>query len=105
MTDLALPAWAVLPAGILLIVGGLFVVIAAIGLLRMPIFFARMHPPTMGTTLGTGCVLVASMLVSSAVTGHPVVHELLITLCLVMTTPVSAMTLMGAAIARTRPKA
>ena len=105
MTDLALPAWAVLPAGILLIVGGLFVVIAAIGLLRMPTFFARMHPPTMGTTLGTGCVLVASMLVSSAVTGHPVVHELLITLFLVMTTPVSAMTLMAAAIARTRPKA
>ena len=61
-----------------------------------------MHPPTMGTTLGTGCVLIASMLVSSAVAGRPVIHEILITLFLVMTTPVSAMTLMTAAIARTR---
>jgi multicomponent K+:H+ antiporter subunit G len=102
MTELGLPAWAALPAGILLIIGGLLVVIGSLGLLRMPSFYARMHPPTMGTTLGTGCVLVASMLVSSAVAGRPVLHELLITLFIVMTTPVSAITLMGAAIARTR---
>ena len=79
--------------------------IGSLGLLRMPSFYARMHPPTMGTTLGTGCVLIASMLVSSAVAGRPVMHELLITLFLVMTTPVSAMTLMTAAIARSRPRA
>jgi multicomponent K+:H+ antiporter subunit G len=54
----------------------------------------------MGATLGTGSVLLASMLVSSAVAGRPVVHELLITLFVVMTTPVSAITLMGAAITR-----
>ena len=101
MTGLELPAWAALPAGILLIAGGLLVVIGSLGLLRMPDFYARMHPPTMGTTLGTGCVLIASMLVSSAVAGRPVIHEVLITLFLVMTTPVSAMTLMTAAIART----
>ena len=102
MTGLELPAWAALPAGILLIAGGLLVVIGSLGLLRMPDFYARMHPPTLGTTLGTGCVLIASMLVSSAVVGRPVIHEVLITLFLVMTTPVSAMTLMTAAIARTR---
>lgn len=100
MTGLELPAWAALPAGVLLIVGGLLVAIGSLGLLRMPDFYARMHPPTMGTTLGTGCVLIASMLVSSAVAGRPVIHEILITLFLVMTTPVSAMTLMTAAIAR-----
>ena len=105
MTGLELPAWAALPAGVLLIFGGLLVVIGSLGLLRMPNFYARMHPPTMGTTLGTGCVLIASMLVSSAVAGRPVLHELLITLFLVMTTPVSAITLMSAAIARARPRA
>lgn len=104
MTAFDLPAWAALPAGILLIFGSLLVLIGSIGLLRMPSFYARMHPPTMGTTLGTGCVLLASMLVSSAVAGRPVVHEVLITLFLVMTTPVSSMTLMAAAIARTRAK-
>ncbi len=101
MNGLDLPAWAALPAGILLIAGGLLVVIGSLGLLRMPTFYARMHPPTMGTTLGTGCVLVASMLVSSAVAGRPVIHEVLITLFLVMTTPISAMTLMTAAMSRT----
>lgn len=101
MTGLELPAWAALPAGMLLIAGGLLVVIGSLGLLRMPDFYARMHPPTMGTTLGTGCVLIASMLVSTAVAGRPVIHEILITMFLVMTTPVSAMTLMTAAIART----
>lgn len=102
MMEFNLPAWAALPAGILLIIGGLIVLIGSIGLLRLPSFYARMHPPTMGTTLGTGCVLIASMLVSSAVAGHPILHETLITLFVVMTTPVSAMTLMSAAITRTR---
>jgi multicomponent K+:H+ antiporter subunit G len=102
MIEFDLPAWAALPAGILLILGGLIVVIGSLGLVRMPTFHERMHPPTMGTTLGTGCVLVASMLVSSAVAGYPVVHELLITLFLTMTTPVSAMTLMAASIRRTK---
>jgi len=105
MMEFNMPAWAALPAGILLILGGLIVVIGSLGLLRMPTFYARMHPPTMGTTLGTGCVLIASMLVSSAVAGHPVVHEILITLFLVVTTPVSATTLMAAAIARTASRA
>jgi multicomponent K+:H+ antiporter subunit G len=50
----------------------------------------------MGTTLGTGCVLCASMLVSSATLDRPVIHELLITLFLVLTTPVTAILLMRA---------
>ena len=60
----AVPPWAALPAAILLISAGLLAVLGALGLLRLPTFFERMHPPTMGTTLGTGCVLIASMLVS-----------------------------------------
>lgn len=104
MTEFALPAWAALPAGILLIVGGLLVATGSLGIVRMPDFYARMHPPTMGTTLGTGCVLIASMLVSSAVAGYPVLHELLITMFVVMTTPVSAITLMSAAITRTQAR-
>jgi multicomponent K+:H+ antiporter subunit G len=105
VTEFDLPAWAALPAGVLLIIGGLLVATGSLGLLRMPSFYARMHPPTMGTTLGTGSVLIASMLVSSALAGRPVVHELLITLFVVMTTPVSAITLMSAAIARSRTRA
>jgi multicomponent K+:H+ antiporter subunit G len=102
MSPLTLPAWAALPAALLLICGGLLAVIGSMGLLRMRSFFARMHPPTMGATLGTGCVLIASMLVSSALLQRPVIHEILITLFVLITAPVSAMTLMRAAVLRTR---
>ena len=59
-----------------------------------------MHAPTMGTTLGTGCVLIASMLVSSALLGRPVLHEVLLALFLVITTPITAILLTRAAIYR-----
>jgi multicomponent K+:H+ antiporter subunit G len=96
MTDAAIPLWVGAPAALLLICGGLLALIGALGLLRLKDFYSRMHPPTMGTTLGTGCVLVASMLVSSAALHRPVIHELLITLLLVMTAPVTAILLMQA---------
>jgi multicomponent K+:H+ antiporter subunit G len=98
MTDI--PSWAALPAGILLIAAGLLAAIGSFGLLRMPSFFDRMHPPAMGNTLGLGCVLVASMLVTSAASTRPVIHELLITLFVVMTAPVTAMMLARAAVYR-----
>jgi multicomponent K+:H+ antiporter subunit G len=101
MSEQALPLWAALPAGILLMAGGLLALIGSLGLLRMKRFYARIHPPTMGTTLGTGSVLLASMLVSSALLQRPVIHALLITVFVVITSPVSAMTLMRAAVSRT----
>jgi len=99
-----LPLWAAIPATLLLVFGGLLTVIGSLGLLRLKDFFARMHPPTMGTTLGAGCVLIASMLVSSAILHRPVIHELLITLFVVMTAPVTAMLLARAAIYRGRAR-
>jgi multicomponent K+:H+ antiporter subunit G len=98
-------AWAAIPAALLLIVGGLLAAIGALGLLRLPDFFMRMHPPAMGSTLGAGCVLVASMLVSSAASGRPVVHALLITLFVVLTAPVTAMLLARAAVYRSERRA
>lgn len=103
MTEVTLPDWLALPAALLLITGGLTTLIGAIGLVRFREFYARMHPATMGTTLGTGCILVSSMLVASALLDRPVVHEILITLFVVISSPVSAITLMRAAISRTRP--
>jgi multicomponent K+:H+ antiporter subunit G len=102
MTMNALPLWATLPAGMLLIAGGLLALIGSIGLLRFPTFFQRIHAVSMGSTLGTGCVLIASMLVSSALLQRPVVHQILITIFIVMTAPVTAMLLMRAAVYRSR---
>lgn len=96
------PLWAALPAAALLICGGLLTLVGSLGLLRLDSFFARIHAPTMGGTLGAGCVLTASMLVSTALAQRPVFHELLITLLILITAPVTTMLLMRAAVSRQR---
>jgi multicomponent K+:H+ antiporter subunit G len=95
-----IPAWAAVPAAILLMLGGLCAVIGSLGLARLKSFYQRMHGPSMGSTLGLGCVLLASMLLSTVTRGHPVVHEILITVFVVTTAPITAMLLMGAAVQR-----
>jgi multicomponent Na+:H+ antiporter subunit G len=45
-----------------LVVGGLFCVVGAIGLLRMPDFYTRMHAASVTETLGAGLILIGLML-------------------------------------------
>lgn len=104
MSGSELPAWALLPAALLLIFGSLCTLVGSIGLLRLKRFYDRMHPPSMGNTLGAGCVLIASMLISSALLQRPVIHELLITAFIVTTSPITAMLLMRAAVHRDNPR-
>lgn len=104
MNHVDLPLWVTIPGTLLLVFGGLLVLIGSAGLVKLDHFYARMHPPTMGTTLGTGCVLITSMLVSSALEQRPVIHEILITVFVVMSAPVSAMLLMRAAVYREHRK-
>lgn len=102
MSAADVPLWAALPAALLLVCGGLLTLVGSLGLLRLKSFYARIHAPTMGNTLGAGCVLVASMLTSSALAERLVIHELLITVFILLTSPVTAMLLMRAAILRSR---
>ncbi len=96
-----LPLWVTVPGTALLIGGGLLTVIGSIGLIRLPSFFARMHGPSLGNTLGAGCVLLSSMLTSSALLDRVVLHELVIAACIFINSPVTAMMLMRAAVSRT----
>ncbi len=93
----SLPLWVTVPGTLLLVTGGLVTLIGSLGLLRLPEFYARMHGPSMGATIGTSTVLLASLLVASATTGRPVFHELLITMLVVMSAPVSSMMVLKAA--------
>ena len=88
MTLETLPAWAAIPAALLLILGGLCTAIGSLGLARLGTFFQRMHGPSMGNTLGTGCVLFASILVSSTLANRLVMHEILITVFIVPETTI-----------------
>jgi multicomponent K+:H+ antiporter subunit G len=102
MNAVEYPLWATLPTILLLVMGGLLTVIGSLGLLRLPNFFMRMHGPSMGNTLGTGFVLIASMIMSSALLHRPVAHEIIITVFIVLVSPVTAMMVMRAARYRTR---
>ena len=84
-------------AAVLVILGALLAFLGSLGLLRMRTFYERIHPPTLGTTLGLGCVLLASMLVFSVQDARPVVHEIAIAVFVVLTTPVTYMLLVRAA--------
>jgi multicomponent K+:H+ antiporter subunit G len=81
--------WVQVLIALLLVVGGLFALVGAVGLLRFPDFFMRLHAPTKASTLGVGGVLLASMVASWA-SGRVGLHELLITLFVFITAPVSA---------------
>jgi multicomponent K+:H+ antiporter subunit G len=100
MTDI--PTWADLLASSLLILSAVLTLIGSSGLLRLPDLFARMHGPTMGNSLGLGCVLLASILIASISAERFVFQEILITLFVVGTSPITAMLLMRAGIYRER---
>jgi len=82
---------------IFLIVGAGFALVGSIGLIRLPDFYTRLHGPTKATTLGLGALLIASMIYFSS-RGEVSLHELLVTLFLFMTAPVSAHLLSKAAL-------
>ncbi|MFT3757517.1 monovalent cation/H(+) antiporter subunit G [Thauera sp.] len=95
-----LPAWAALPVIFLLVLGGLITLIGALGLLRLANFYQRIHGPAITVTLGAGCILIASMIYFTATQSRLVVHELLISVFVLMTAPVVAMMIMRAAVYR-----
>ena len=76
-------------AAALLVAASFFLLVGAIGLARLPDFFMRLHAPTKASTLGVGGILLASMVVSAA-QGRIGFAELLITLFIFVTAPVSA---------------
>ncbi|CAM3086601.1 multicomponent K+:H+ antiporter subunit G [Paracoccus aminovorans] len=73
----------------LLVAGGFFGLVGSWGLVRLPDPMTRLHAPTKSATLGVGAVLVASMVWFPAQTGRFTWHELLITLFLLLTAPVT----------------
>jgi multicomponent K+:H+ antiporter subunit G len=82
--------WIELVASVFLIVGAVFVLIGSLGLAKLPDFYTRLHAPTKATTLGMGCLLIASVILVTYQQGYLSVHELLITLFLLITAPVTA---------------
>jgi multicomponent Na+:H+ antiporter subunit G len=75
-------------AGLLILVGAFFVFAAAVGILRMPDVYVRMHAATKAGTLGSGMLLVAVAV--QADESDVVLRALAAVVFLIATTPVAA---------------
>lgn len=95
-----LPAFIALVTALLVLLGATLALTGSIGLLRLKSFYDRVHAPTMGSTLGAGLILIASMVLFSALELRPVLHEILIGVFMTVTTPVTYMLLVRAALHR-----
>lgn len=100
MSPATLPLWAALAVVFLLVLGGLIVLIGTLGLLRLQNFYQRIHGPAITLSLGTGCILAASMVYFTLSQSRLVIHEVLIGAFVLMTAPVVSMLLMRAALYR-----
>ncbi|MDC6668580.1 Na+/H+ antiporter subunit G, partial [Leclercia adecarboxylata] len=88
---------------VFLILESVFALTGPIGRYRRPDFYTRLHGPTKATTLGVGGIVIASMIFFSTRNGGLSLHELLITLFLFLTAPVSAHILAKAAMQQKLP--
>lgn len=73
-----------------LVVSGIFGFVGSYGLVKLTDSLQRLHAPTKATTLGVGGVLIASMIFFYAETGYLSIHELLISVFLLLTAPITA---------------
>lgn len=75
-------------AAALLVVGTLFCLVAAVGMLRLPDTLIRMHAATKAGTLGTGCILAAKAVAA----GDPgtTLKVVAVIVFLLLTAPVAA---------------
>lgn len=81
--------WAEIAISAFLVVGGIFGLVGSYGLVKLNGPMRQLHAPTKATTLGVGGVLIASMLFFLFVEGKASLHELLITIFLLLTAPVT----------------
>lgn len=96
------PLWAEAIVAGLLVLSGVFVVISALGFLRLPDFFLRMHPPALAYTFGSWCVTLAGILYFSMLESRAALHPWLIIIMLSMTVPVTTLLLARVALFRRR---
>ncbi len=86
----------------LMLAGAAFALAGAIGQARLRSFYQRVHAPTLGASMGMLLILAASILYFSITRQALVFHEILIAIFLTLTTPISLMLIVRAALARDR---
>ena len=93
----SMPLWADVLVALMLLVSAFTALMGSFALVRFSDFYKRLHGPTKATTLGVGGVLIASAVYFTVRDPGISAHEILITLFLFLTAPVSAHLLVKAA--------
>ena len=83
---------------VLVLLGAAFTFVGSLSLVRFKDFYTRLHGPTKASTLGVGCLLIASSVFFSLTGPGMSLHEVLVSLFLFITAPVSAHLLAKAAL-------
>jgi multicomponent K+:H+ antiporter subunit G len=94
--------WADTLTALFVLLGALAALIGSFGLLRLGSFFQRVHAPTLGATVGTWGLTLATVLQASSVAGQLQLHAVLIPAFVALTAPVTTVFLMRAALFRGR---
>ena len=92
-------------AAVLILAGSFFLLMGSLGLAKLPTLIQRLHAPTKAATLGAGCLLLASAVHFWTLNGAPSLHELLITVFLFLTAPITALMLAKANLLRRKREA
>ncbi|KJE35681.1 cation:proton antiporter [Thalassospira sp. HJ] len=75
---------------LLIVISGIFLLVGSFGMLKLRDLLTRLHAPTKASTVGLGGALIASMLFFWVERGSFTIHELLITLFIFLTAPITA---------------
>jgi len=97
-----MPPLAEIVVALLLLASGGVVLVAALGLVRLGDFFARMHAPALASTLAAWIVTLASIVHFSTRGGGLSLHVWLVIIVLSITAPVTTIVLARAALFRRR---
>lgn len=74
---------------LLILTGSFFLLVGSFGLAKLPDLMTRLHAPTKSSTLGVGSCLLASMVYYTVLDRGLSIHELLITVFVFLTAPVT----------------
>lgn len=97
-----IPVWVEVVVCVLLLTSAALSLVAAVGLVRLPRFFQRMHAPALSSTGGAWCVSAACVVYFSALERAFAPHALLVNVLLAITMPVATVLIARAVLFRQR---
>jgi multicomponent K+:H+ antiporter subunit G len=96
------PLWVQWLAAALIVIGSLFALVAALGLVFLQNSFQRLHPPALASTCSAWCFSGAALAYFSALERSPELYVWLIPILLAITVPVSTLLIARATLFRRR---